>query len=231
MYLEIKECEEGYESVFPTHAKVDAIVIMLHGYGSTADDIVSLSKFLCNSTSSYYFFAPNGINKAKDNWGWQWFDIQKSANTQVEIDALKRGIITSTNRIVKVLQKKIDYIKQNYNMSDDFKIYMTGFSQGAMVSLHLSCFNYIENVQKVIAFSGAFVDVTMEQEYYDKNLNLHIALLHGTEDSIIPVQYMDLARERLQQIGFKNIFSKSFKNLSHSINHECLEQAKEFLQK
>ena len=74
-----------------------------------------------------------------------------------------------------------------------------------MSALHLGCTGLIDNVDKLVAFSGAFCH--LENPTYH-NLNLDIFLLHGKEDDVIKFSYSDDALMKFKK--FRIFSSKGY---------------------
>ena len=114
----------------------------------------------------------------------------------------------------------IDSVKGSKNLS--YKdVILSGFSQGAMLSLSLGIQN---NVKAVIAFSGLLLSPKIPFE----NIGTKVLLAHGTNDSVIHVSAVDLTKQALEKL---NICTKVAiaPGLDHAINEYLLDQAVDFL--
>ena len=49
------------------------LIILLHGYGSSGDDLISLVPYMKEDLMHAYWFAPNGIQNSSIRGGYQWF--------------------------------------------------------------------------------------------------------------------------------------------------------------
>lgn len=219
----LQECCDGYE-VVPKEGveKLKGILILLHGYGASGDDLISLVPALSEELNNYYFFAPNGIEQYKNGGGYQWFEIK---DTQSFSDWGK-GLLYCQNKSANIIKNKIHEIKQKYILDPNCTISILGFSQGAMLALHLACNGLLSEVQNVVSFSGAFINCQMQSQI---NKNLKILLLHGKEDSIINYTYSLASKQELDTLGFGSVECIIFNNLGHSISYEGLNIAAKFI--
>ena len=61
---------------YSLHSKVKKLIVMLHGYGDTADNFIHIAGLLDRPIWQANYFALNGPSPiANDSIGRQWFDI------------------------------------------------------------------------------------------------------------------------------------------------------------
>ena len=109
-------------------------ILMLHGRGSTAEDILTLSKFF--NMSSYAFTSKN------NQWYPLPFMFPKSQNEPYLSESLS------------LVRDAYTKLKESHN-----KVFILGFSQGACLALEYASKNYVDGV---IAFSGGLIGESNE---------------------------------------------------------------------
>ncbi|NBN88505.1 MAG: phospholipase, partial [Proteobacteria bacterium] len=108
---------------------------------------------------------------------------------------------------------------------DYSKLFLVGFSQGTMMSLHYALTNS-NKIAGVVGYSGKIYD----PNYLAKNIKSKPAvfLMHGDDDSIVPLEEMMEAKNFLLENKF-NLKTKIFKGCGHSIPVEGLSLGLEFI--
>ena len=110
------------------NTEIKNAIILLHGYGGDKKDISKLSLNWERYLPNTIFFCPNGHEKCPINpTGFQWFDLTKDEPNYILEQSIKAE---------KVLNRFIDEIKNKFNLEND-KIWLSGFSQGCMMSINL----------------------------------------------------------------------------------------------
>ena len=213
----------GYESIPKENIK--GISILLHGYGASVDDLIFLAPILAQDLQDYYFFAPNAIDQYKGGGGYQWFKIEDTQDIDFN-EEFHKGLLYCQNKATKLIDQKIKEIKNKYSLGKKCPISILGFSQGAMLALRLVCNNFLPEVEKVVSFSGAFIN---HKELDQLNTNAKILLLHGKEDSVINYTYSLRAKQELDDLGFKDVKYEIFNNLGHAISYEGVKLAAKFI--
>ena len=191
------------------------LVIMLHGVGSNAEDLISLVDYLgINQYTSYVSpNAPEAYDRAPV--GFQWFSLQ---------DYSEAALYKELQRAAPVLEKYIAQKAVEYNLSYS-DIVILGFSQGSMMALYTAP-RLKEPVAGVVAISGALVKPgSLENE---AKVKPSILLIHGDMDQIVPFEAFKKASLALKSQGFP---TEEFvmQMMGHSISSEALLKIKNFL--
>ena len=199
-------------SVLPlSKNKPQQAIILCHGYGGDGKDISTLAinwqRFLPNSI----FLCPNGPEVCSINpQGYQWFDL---TSEREEI------ILEKSLEAEKKLSTFLDQILDNFQL-EPINLALVGFSQGSMISIQVG----IKKKNKItclIGYSGKVIN----QRHLSNNINSKpkIFLMHGENDTIVPVTHLLEAKEYLKKHGI-NAKNKIFKNCEHRIPVEgsCL---------
>ena len=208
----------NYEK-FPNHDfEPNSLVILLHGIGADAFDLIPLAKYWAltlKKTKFYSLHAPYPCRLTSS--GKQWFDLEDRDQTRIlkEIELIKPMIIT-------FLKKKL----KNYNLQYKDLI-LVGFSQGTMVALNLTL-TMKEEVRGVLGYSGGVILTKSGKIEIISKPN--ICLVHGKNDEVVPKKMMETTKIILKDNNI-DVDTHLIENLGHSIDQNCLEIGQNFLVK
>ena len=208
----------NYEK-FPDHDfEPNSLVVLLHGIGADAFDLIPLAKYWAltlKKTKFYSLHAPYTYRLAP--FGKQWFDLEDRDQTRIlkEIELIKPMIIT-------FLKKKL----KNYNLQYKDLI-LVGFSQGTMVALNLTL-TMKEEVKVVIGYSGGVILTKSGKIEIISKPN--ICLVHGKNDEVVPKKMMETTKIILKDNNI-DVDTHLIENLGHSIDQKGLEIGQNFLVK
>ena len=208
----------NYEK-FPNHDfEPNSLVILLHGIGADAFDLIPLAKYWAltlKKTKFYSLHAPYPCRLAP--LGKQWFDLEDRDQTRIlkEIELVKPMIIT-------FLKKKL----KDYNLQYKDLI-LVGFSQGTMVALNLTL-TMKEEVRGVLGYSGGVILTKSGKIEIISKPN--ICLVHGKNDEVVPKKMMETTKIILKNNNI-DVDIHLIENLGHSIDQKGLEIGQNFLVK
>ena len=208
----------NYEEFSDHDFKPNSLVVLLHGIGADAFDLIPLAKrwsLTLKKTMFYSLHAPYPYRLATP--GRQWFDLEDRDQTRIlkEIELVKPMILT-------FLKKKL----KDYNLQYKDLI-LVGFSQGTMVVLNLTL-TMKEEVKGVLGYSGGVI--LTKSGKIEINSKPKICLVHGKEDEVVPKKMME-ATEMVLKDSNVDVNTHLIENLGHSINEEGLEIGQNFLVK
>ncbi len=169
------------------------LLIMLHGYGSHEEDLFSFSEELQDEFHIVSVRAPYSIGFG----GYAWYAINFDA------DQNKFSDIPQARESLVLIDELISELKEKINPS---KIFLVGFSQGAILSYAFS-FNYPNKVDHVIALSGYLIEDLIPKEFYS-NLQTDYYSSHGTVDQVIPVTWARKIEPFLKSQGLSCDYSE-----------------------
>ena len=208
----------NYEK-FPNHDfEPNSLVILLHGIGADAFDLIPLAKYWAltlKKTKFYSLHAPYPCRLT--SFGKQWFDLEDRDQTRIlkEIELVKPMIIT-------FLKKKL----KDYNLQYKDLI-LVGFSQGTMVALNLTL-TMKEEVKGVLGYSGGVILTKSGKIEIISKPN--ICLVHGKNDEVVPKKMMETTKIILKDNNI-DVDTHLIENLGHSIDQKGLEIGQNFLVK
>ena len=179
-------------------------IILCHGYGGDGKDISALAIGWQRFLPDAIFLCPNAPEVCSDNpQGFQWFDL----TSEKEETILEKSLIAE-EKLGIFLDQVFNNLQIEYsNMA------LVGFSQGCMMSIQVGL-KKKEQINCIIGYSGKVIN----QEHLSNNINSKpkTFLMHGADDTIVPVTHLLEAKEYLNKHGLK-IKTKIFKNCEHKI--------------
>jgi phospholipase/carboxylesterase len=197
-------------------AKPSNIVFLLHGYGSNGHDLLGLAPYWAHILPETLFISPDAPFPCEMGpYGFQWFSLQ-SREPQNMHEGAKRA--------EPILNQFIDDILQQYGLTDD-KVALVGFSQGTMMSLYAGP-RRKNRIAGIMGYSGGLVGVETLSAPDVHRIPVH--LIHGNEDTVLPLHYYHVARQGLEANGFP-VTGTIHEGLPHSINDDGVEEGGAFL--
>ena len=192
--------------------KTESLVIFLHGWGSNGNDLIQIAHHWQSLLPNTSFYAPDGPEECDiDPIGRQWFSLNDMSNISMRNGVEKAG---------KDLVSYIENLKNNFMLNFE-KIMLVGFSQGAMLALHLGI---IQPFSGILAYSGALVSNPTNVLQHE----LNVFLIHGALDDRVSPDNLHLASEKLKKIG-ANVKTHISPDTGHSIDTKGLQLGSDFI--
>jgi len=175
-------------------------VILFHGFGASAQDLVPLSQVYEEHPRPTWIF-PNGpiaVQISPDYTGRAWFPI--------DIKGLQQAIqISDFDQVIQTFPPKLsDCRKLGESLIETLsiprsKILLGGFSQGAVLATDLTLFAS-QSIAALLIFSGTVVSEADIKRLAPLHTGTPFFQSHGFEDPLLPMKKaQDL--ERLLQEG------------------------------
>src|SRR5262249_9727572 len=111
-------------SLMPESGKAPtAVVVLLHGYGASGDDLIGLAPYFAHVLPHAAFYAPNATNALEGGMmgGYQWFGLggydpfAMSRDPQKLVDTF-RNMRPGTEAAAAVLNKFLDQVLTYHNI-------------------------------------------------------------------------------------------------------------------
>jgi len=195
--------------------KPKSVVVLLHGYGDSGQGLISLAPHWQAEMPDTLFLAPNAPHPCEiaPTSGFQWFSLQEY-NPQ--------SLLKGTEAAHSILDNYLDKIVEEYGISAD-KMALVGFSQGTMMSLYTGPRSK-EKLAGILGYSGALVGGGGLKSTQKPPIHL----IHGDNDSIVPVAAYHHARDILVKNDFE-VSGYTTPGLEHSIDEQGLNSGLNFL--
>lgn len=184
------------------------LLLLLHGVGSHEGDLIQLAPFL---DDRFFISSIRGpIEIGPGMYGWYHVTLDPAAPT---IDA------GEAERSRTTLLQFVGEATDTYE-TDPRRVYLLGFSQGAIMSLSLAL-TRPEKLAGVVALSGRIMpEVLAKTAPADTMRGLPILIVHGTEDPILPIHHGRAARDLLSGLPVALTYREF--PIGHSVTEESL---------
>lgn len=193
------------------------ILLLLHGYGSSGADLISLAPHWRHALPDALFLAPNAPQRCGMGAGYQWWGL--SAFTP---QALATGAAAAAPAIDVFIDRKLD----QYGLTEA-DLAIVGFSQGTMMALHVGL-RRERRVAAILGYSGMLAGAAdLSHQAITKP---PVLLIHGSADPIVPVAALHAAKSDLERLGVEVITHISH-GLGHSVDPVGLRLGAEFVVK
>lgn len=180
-----------------------AAMIMLHGRGGMATDILAMSNHF--NQPDFAFLAPQAANHT---WYPQRFIAPVKAN---------EPYLSSALNTVGSLVNQVE----NAGIPAE-KLILLGFSQGACLALEYAARN-AQRYGGVIALSGGLIGEDINQDNYKSNFDgTPIFLGCSDVDFHVPLQRVQESTQILQQLGGQ-VTERIYPGMGHTINQDEID--------
>jgi phospholipase/carboxylesterase len=191
--------------------KPEQLVVLLHGYGSNGDDLISLAPYLGPALPEAEFLSPNAPFPCEANpfGGYQWFGLEER-NAETRLAGVREA--------GPILDAYLDEALKARGLTEA-QLALIGFSQGTMMALHIGL-RRPTPVAAIIGYSGMLVaPELLTGEIKSKP---PVLLVHGMADQVLPFSAMAEAEAALKAAGVP-VSSEGRPDLPHSIDQRGLE--------
>jgi phospholipase/carboxylesterase len=196
-------------------SKPNALVILIHGYGSNGDDLISLARMIQPALPHAAFVAPNAPSQIpRMAAAYQWWPIETFSMAE-----RAAGAATAAPALDAFITQELE----EADLSSD-RLLLVGFSQGTMMALHVGL-RRPEPVAGIVGISGMLV--APEQLSAEIRSRPPVLLIHGTEDDVVPFRAMELASAALAACGV-TIENHVSPGVGHSVGQDGLAAATAF---
>jgi phospholipase/carboxylesterase len=194
------------------------MVVLLHGWGANGADLIGLADQWMDSFPETLFIAPDAPEVCDANpMGRQWFGMGDWAP-----ETIVQGAHNAHPKLDKYLQEKL----AEYDLAPA-QCVLAGFSQGMMMALHTGL-RQKTPLAGILGYSGTLLGVeSLKEAEYPKS---SLCLIHGTADTVVPVELHDFAVSALGQMGYE-VESLKVPGLPHGIDETGLEKGEDFLKR
>lgn len=213
-----------YESLncvsFGSPATAKKVIILLHGYGSDANDLIAVAPMF-KDIKDTLFIAVNAPYNCDNGFGRQWFPLIVKDNGKGGVDIGISSVLEVKIASSMVMQL-IEEIQDHHNI-DTKDISLFGFSQGGVLALYTALHSQIQ-FDSVISHSGVYYGDENEEFNYNQN----ILMIHGDSDDVLPLSkfYNSIEYLNKNNISFESHIEA---NLPHSINQNTINICEKFL--
>ncbi|KPF45846.1 alpha/beta hydrolase [Rhizobium sp. AAP43] len=191
------------------------LVIMLHGVGSSGNDLAPLANAWKDRIPGAVFMSPNAPAPSSFGSGYQWFSVAG---------------VTEENRSTRIADARpsFDQVITSIIEANGFagkldRVAFVGFSQGTIMALDAAASGRWP-VGAVVGFSGRLASPLPLQPARETP----VLLVHGSADPVIPAAETTKAAATLQSLGLQ-VETLLLPGVPHTISAEGAAKAGDFL--
>lgn len=187
-----------------TNQPPTGLIVALHGWGSNAQDLASLTSLL--NLADYQFCFPDApFTHPNLSQGWMWYDFQA-----------QKGLGESRQLLTDWLQSL-----ETTTGVPLSRTVLAGFSQGAAMALDVGLSLPLAGL---IALSGYLHPL----QHLPKSDLLPVLLVHGRQDQVVPLRAAHEARDILTRVGATVQYHEF--DMGHEIQPPVLGLIRDFIQ-
>ena len=217
--------KESEIHLVPKSGKYDYVLIFMHGL--TGNSTENLDKFdkkdgpipdtfkiILPCAPRAYVTRLNGVTNS-------WFNILRNDTIEsTEEVVVFEDMVANSERIKQIIEQEVKNVGNNYT-----RIFIGGFSQGAMMSYHIGL-SFEHTLGGIIPFCG--FPITKTQIYPDNIEKLNIFGILGGNDIYVNFDYA-INKTLTVLSGFKKLKIEIFKDEPHQVKDVELDYVKIFI--
>lgn len=198
--------------------KAKQLVVLLHGYGSNGDDLISLAPFFAQALPDADFVSPNAPFPCEMSaFGFQWFGFE---------DRTPEMLLGGAQLAGQILDRFLDAELAKRGLANR-GLALAGFSQGTMMALHVGL-RRAQPIGGILGYSGSLIGAdVLAGEIKSRP---PVLLVHGTADQVVPHDALAAAEMVLKDARVP-VETESRPGLVHSIDQVGAQKGALFLQR
>lgn len=192
------------------------IVLLLHGFGSSGTDMISLAPQWQEVLPDALFLAPHAPQRCgMMGSGYQWWGLSGFAPS-----ALAAGAASAAPAINAFIDRKLT----QYGLTEA-DLALVGFSQGTMMALHIGL-RRPQAVAAVVGYSGLLAGTAGLA--HEGIARPPVLLVHGTADPVVPIAALHMAESELKRLGVEVTTHISY-GAAHNVDPVGLRLGRDFV--
>lgn len=196
----------------------NALVVLLHGYGSNGADLMALAPLIQPLLPDAAFVAPNAPSPlAGMAQAYQWWPIRTFSH-----DERSAGTAAAAPAIDAFLTRELERL----GLTED-RLLLIGFSQGTMMALHVGL-RRKRPLAGIIGYSGMLV--AAERLPTEIRSRPPVLLVHGTADDVVPFRWLGEAEAALRANAVP-VETHVSQGIGHTVDGDALAAGGAFARK
>lgn len=181
------------------------LVVLLHGYGAPGDDLVGLHRVVAAPPGTRFFFpeAPlelgGGYGEGRAWWNIDMVRLQVAMMTGQTRD-LTHEVPEGLEAARAGVSALLDAVGGDIAAPADGRLFLGGFSQGAMLSLDVALHGK-HALSGLVLMSGTLIAESEWTPLFASRRGLPVLQSHGTEDPLLPFAIAERLRDELRRAG------------------------------
>ncbi|SIT48662.1 putative esterase [Paraburkholderia ribeironis] len=208
-----QQFEHGWRRA-PATPPAQALVVLMHGVGSNARDLMPLADIWSERLPAVAFTSLDGAEAFDGGFGGrQWFSLR-------EVDEGNRAarVAAAYPALRRMLEAELAHWQVPFG-----RLALVGFSQGSIMAMHHVATS-AEGAAGVVAYSGRLASAVLARN------GTPLTLIHGEDDQVIPVQALEHAAESFSNAGH-TVDAYALPGIGHTINANGIELGGEALER
>lgn len=183
-------------------------LILLHGRGASAQDILSLAYDFCDKT--FYVAAPQATH---NTWYPHSFMSEEKSN--------EPWLSSSVETVKRLIDEVAEFIPRE-------KICIMGFSQGACLALEVAT-RHATKYGAVVAFTGGLIGrVINEKKYHGNFKGTEVFIGNSDKDPHVPLIRSEESKALMEKMG-AHVTLKVYPGMAHTINQDEIQTVKKMI--
>lgn len=185
--------------------KKHTLIIGLHGYGSTAESFLGLSKPFTDA--GFIFAAPEApypvlLDNGKLAYEWFLYDISSFIMLERPASDLEKIAMRTTTE--NQMGQVISDLKSKFLID---KIFFTGFSQGGIIT-YLTGIHHHDKIDGMIIFSSVIDEDWLGNDNIEDGNDVRTLIIQGEQDKLVPIELAENGRDLLIENGYHVTYKK-----------------------
>jgi phospholipase/carboxylesterase len=208
-----EQFENGWRRA-PLVAPAKGLVILMHGVGSNARDLIPLADIWSERLPDVAFASLDGTDPFDGGFGGrQWFSLRDIGEGNREARAA-----AAYAALRRLLEAELAHWQLPFG-----RLALVGFSQGSIMALHHAATS-AEGAACVVAYSGRLASPVAARN------GTPLTLIHGEEDEVIPVQELEYAADAFSAAGY-TVDAYALPGVGHTISADGVALGQEALER
>jgi phospholipase/carboxylesterase len=208
-----EQFEHGWRRA-PISAPAKGLVVLMHGVGSNARDLMPLADIWSETLPDVAFTSLDGTDAFDGGFGGrQWFSLRdvNEANREQRVSAAYPALRG-------VLEAELAHWQVPFG-----RLALVGFSQGSIMALHHVATS-AEGAAGVVAYSGRLASAIVARN------GTPLTLIHGEADEVIPVRELEDAADAFSNAGY-TVDAYALPGIGHTIDADGVALGREALER
>jgi phospholipase/carboxylesterase len=189
------------------------LLLLLHGYGSNEHDLMGLAPYV---SPRFHIVSARALYDI--GMGFAWYHLYGVPGHLIDDNASRDHSLEVLTKFVASLPERVG--------SDPQRVYLFGFSQGAVMSMALAL-TAPHLVAGVVGVSGYIKEATMQRVQPDALSHLDMLVQHGTHDDLLPVDLGRQAQAYLETLPLRLTYTEY--PIGHGIHPQGVLQIQRWL--
>jgi phospholipase/carboxylesterase len=189
-------------------SKASKALLLLHGRGGHASDLLPLAKAFCDDT--FYIAAPEAQNQS-------WYPYSFMEEEQLN----EPWLSSSVDLVTKLIEKTSQFIPLE-------QVYVVGFSQGACVALETTT-RSANKYGGVVAMTGGLIGKKLNKDKYRGNFQgTKVFISNSDKDPHVPLFRLEESKQAMEKLGAE-VLLKVYPGRAHVILQDEIDSIKKFI--